>query len=680
MAPSTASSTRRRCNNACGNCKRRKERCDGVKPCQRCRARGVKHECHFSAPVLRRVVLDSGAEAYEAPDRDTWNKDRLSLILGRSSDKAPATANAPNLKQHKPQITPLPRPWKRSEGGFIYFGGSSASSLLQNVRHLAKIAVGDCPFVSSSYNLSAGPPVDERLPSTIRGRLVAPSKPDIVRAKSLAKWYLYSTACFGALFDESFLIYELSAWLSHPDGKQDGVTSRLFLILALGAQTCPEENDIVAQEYYTYGRALTVLDTIGDSSAVLETAQCYTLITMYLINASRLNAAFIHLGQAVRAAHSLGLHRTDLGADFTPFERNARETLWKAIRVLDVYLSATLGRPLATCESRQTDMTTNYSPTVDMCMIYESLLTEVYAKSSTCDEILQQIIDRNRQWAARFPSGLQNDGVCASEQIESGDHFLPNVGLFHIKQAFYGVTILLTQSHLAGIVSASTQSPDHRRVYPGSQSSQMLGLACVQSAIDSIELFRSLLVADQAPKHLPLVTNSIFYAVLVLGMATFSDLYATLPIDEHLGTACKLLSVFDKHDWLSRQYLGISEDLSAACKTYTEKKLQNELNTRRALVSEIFGAVGSNQDVGLGQANLEPGMFEKKCPSVSIREEVGQNPSPAATLPDQVGTSMDLVIGSLTIDPLEFSDFLEDPFLIDTQDHFVLPISSLPTQ
>ena len=500
-----------------------------------------------------------------------------------------------------------------------------------------------------------------------------------MRAKSLGKWYLYSTACFGALFDESFLIYELSAWISHPDAKQDGVTSRLFLILALGAQTCPEESDVVAQEYYTYGRALTVLDTIGDSSAVMETAQCYTLITMYLINASRLNAAFIHLGQAIRAAHSLGLHRTDIGADFTSLERNTRETLWKAIRVLDVYLSATLGRPLATCESRQTDTTMNYSPTVDMCMIYESLLTEVYAKPSTCDEILQQLIDRNRRWAARFPSGLQNDGVCASEQIESGDHLLPNVGLFHIKQAFYGATILLTQSHLAGIVSASTHSPGQGRVYPGSQSAQILGLACVQSAIDSIELFRSLLVADQVPKHLPLVTNSVFYAVLVLGMANFSDFYATLPIDEYLGTACKLLSVFYKHDWLSRQYLGISEDLSAACKSYTEKKLQNNLNTRRALVSEIFGAFGSNQDVGLGQVNLEPAILEKKCSSVSIREEVGHNSSLAATPPNQVGTSMDLVIGNLTTDPLDFSDFLEDPFLIDTQDHFLRPISTLST-
>ncbi|KEF60606.1 uncharacterized protein A1O9_02167 [Exophiala aquamarina CBS 119918] len=106
-----------------------------------------------------------------------------------------------------------------------------------------------------------------------------------------------------------------------------------------------------------------------DSSAGLVAAQCYTLIEMYLVNVSRLNAAFMHLGQAVRAAYGLGLHRTDLVANFTPLERRIRERFCKAVRVLDVYLSATLGRPLMTCQSRNTVTVTNYSPTVDMCII-----------------------------------------------------------------------------------------------------------------------------------------------------------------------------------------------------------------------------------------------------------------------------------------------------------------------
>lgn len=676
--PAPPVNSRRRCLNACGNCKRRKERCDGVKPCQRCRARGVKHECRFIAPALLRTVLFPDTAGQQTQEIGPSNLDGFNLLRERYMTKILFGTNRPEYNQGKAR-KPLPRLMERGDDDFTFLGDSSASALLQSVRQLAKIAVGDCPFVNFSPNLLHGPPIDERQPQHLPGGCMAPPKPDIVLARYLVKWYQYSTACFGDLFDENLLMDELAAWISDPEERHDWASSKFFFVLAVGAQTCPEEKDSIAHQYYTYGRTLTVCDEMERSSAGLTGAQCYTLITLYLINASRLNAAFMNLGQAVRAAYGLGLHRTDLEADFSPLDRRVRDRLWKAIRVFDVYLSATLGRPLATSESRNTATLTNYSPTADMCMIYESVLTEVYAKPALGTEMLQLIIDRNREWAARFISGLQNDGVHPSEHIQLGSHSLPNIGLFHLKQAFYGVTILLTRRYLAASASSRTNSSactpdsslDQERVSAWSPSSQLLELACIQSAIDSIELFRELLVADQIPKRLPLVVNSVFYATLVLGSAIFCDLYPTIPLQDYLKTACKLLSIFQQHDWLAMQYVGISERLSEACKEYVEKKSQSQFKNRRALISELFGDVDSHRLTTSTQPDRDPDSIEHSRQSPVHCANLDQDLSPATTPPDKHNSFNGSEIDTVTRGSLDFTDYLDDMSLPSMQSHLL---------
>ncbi|KAK5059851.1 hypothetical protein LTR84_009734 [Exophiala bonariae] len=638
--------------------------------------------------MLLRAVLSPDTDYSQTQEADPSNTNEMDPLCERYMRKVLMGINTPRVNQIKAR-QPLARLVEHGDSDYTFLGDSSASALLQTVRQLAITAIGDCAFINLQENFSQGPPVDERQPKIIPGEFVAPPKPDIVEARRLVRWYLYSTACFGDLFDESLLMGELSAWLSDPQERHDWISSKFFFILAVGAQTCPEDKDRLAQSYYTYGRNLTVCDTMEHTSAGLVGAQCYTLITLYLMNASRLNAAFMNLGQAIRAAYGLGLHRTDLVADFSPSERRTRDRLWKAIRVFDVYLSATLGRPLATHESRNTTTATNYSPTVDMCTIYESVLTEVYTQPTIGTEMLQQIIDHNRAWATRFPAGIENDGVDTSEQIQLGCHLLPNIGLFHLKQAFYGVTILLTHRYIGGSVlsdmdssvGASNPNLDQNVISPWLSSSQLLGLACVQSAIDSIELFRELLVADQVPKRLPLVVNSVFYAALVLGSATFSDLYPTFSLQEYLETACNLLSIFRKHDWLAMQYTGISERLSAACKEYVEKKSRSQFKNRRALISELFGDVDIHQPTESIEPVRDPDSREHRGPAPSHRERFTQECSPAS-IPSNTLHPAGSEMGTATMDSLDFAEFLEDSFLPNAQSHFLqtpfTPFCDLP--
>ncbi|KAJ0137407.1 hypothetical protein CTA2_2048, partial [Colletotrichum tanaceti] len=62
-------SERRRCVQACANCKRRKERCDGQQPCRRCVIRRVERECVFaSPPTAFDAPPKSGSSSARDPD------------------------------------------------------------------------------------------------------------------------------------------------------------------------------------------------------------------------------------------------------------------------------------------------------------------------------------------------------------------------------------------------------------------------------------------------------------------------------------------------------------------------------------------------------------------------------------------------------------------------------------
>ncbi|KPI34445.1 uncharacterized protein AB675_1416 [Cyphellophora attinorum] len=507
------------------------------------------------------------------------------------------------------------------------------------------------------------------------GTLVAPSKPSLDEARYLVKWYLYSTACYGDLFDESTLVEELSAWSTDREETQDWTSARLFLVLALGAQTCPEDKDHVAQEYYAYGRVLTVFDAMEESSAGLAAAQCYVLITLYLLNGSRLNAAYMHLGQAARAAYALGLHRSDLVSAMPALERRMRDHLWRAIRAIDIHFSATLGRPLATHEVRKSTTILRNSPTVDMCMILELVLTEAYSKSSISTKALYRILGLNRQWAAQYFPGSQSNSHGIHERVESGDSLLPDIGSCQLKQAFYGATLLLTSRYLSGSVKVRTRgvSPNlsQERAAPGAPSPQILTVACVQSAIDLIELYRELLVAEQTPKRLPLVVNSVFYAALVLGMATFGDVCTTLPLNGYLQTASKLLSMFHKHDWLARHYLQIVEHLGEACRFYIERKSRTELKSRRDLIGKLFGHVDGHLDKSPNKQSTRSSL------NSSLTEQSGRSPVGGGLIDHNMASVISQSaqlepqgsdIGSVILDALDFPSLLDASHLNSTSD------------
>lgn len=609
---------RRRCANACSNCRRRKERCDGTNPCQRCLARGVEKECQFIVPYVLRPLVSSHTNIHETQLATYDSGDNHSLGQSHRPPKSRTSARPSfsysTLDQNYLQLSA--RVVEHEDGGHNLLRNSSISALVQSLRQFAKTRVGDCSFVRQETNLPGTSPFDRCRDQTESAALEAPSKPDRLEADYLLQWYLYNPGYVYYLFEENILRTSLLAWLSDPQRQKGWTSCKFYLVLALGAQNCPEDKDVLAEQYYKHGRSLTLLDTNESLSTSIVAAQCYTLMTIYLLGSSRVDAAFMQLGQAIRAANALGLHRADVTVDHMSSEFSTREHLWKAIRVLDSFFSTLLGRPMATCDLRNTAETTDYSSTIDMCMIFERLITEVYTKQLSHEYVLQSILEHNRQWTTRFPTGLSKDRIQPSEAIEQGEQQVPNIGLIHIKHAFYGSIILLTQrplvEHMVGNLT-SLDSPSNFFLNQDQVSQTplplpSLGVVCIQSAIDAINLFRVLLETDQPPKRLPCVVSPIFYAGLVLGFATLGGYYDEFHLEGVLSTTQKLLSMFSRHDWLAKQYLEVFETLEIACQIYVTKRSQMRANVQKALVNDLVGGLDQYTELPLKQRGANSGL------------------------------------------------------------------------
>lgn len=174
---------------------------------------------------------------------------------------------------------------------------------------------------------------------------------DLDTALALADQYFVAVSGCLDLFDPPWLTSELPAWVARPLHRSKPKSAIIYLALAIGAQgrAQNESDEMIAEQCFAYGRQFAMFDLMDDPS--LPTVQAFTLITYYMIAACRRNAAFTNLGVAVRAAYALGIHRHEANSAFIRDEGISRERAWKTLRVCDLYLSASMGRPPATSES-----------------------------------------------------------------------------------------------------------------------------------------------------------------------------------------------------------------------------------------------------------------------------------------------------------------------------------------
>jgi hypothetical protein len=476
----------------------------------------------------------------------------------------------------------------------VFVGSSGNVSFLQNARELVSRAIGSCPFVKE-------PKVDDIFDDLPGARpnlceqagVPRPLKPDVSESNQLIRWYLYATKGLLDLLDERELHRGATGWSEKSVENEDTPDAVYYLVCAIGAQACPRDMGTYAEMLFRRGRALVAIESTENIDLYLT--QSYALISMYLIGASRWNAAFMSLGTAVRGAHALGLHRSEISVSFDRRDCEACEQLWRVLRVLDLFLTLVLGRPLSTSTSGDQTGRAKYSASVDLCSICESVHNDVYDGRQVSGERQTQIGEHFRRWAAEFCNGLSTDRISPTVCLITDDaRQQPDIGLYHLKQAYFVSIIVWTRSALFETVSAAVQgiySPEKRQ--PVRITSSTIGTggvyadACVLSAIRCMDLLRGLLAADHLPKRLPFIVNAIFLSALVLGVALFGDLDNVYPITNYLQLAQDLLQLFSKHDTMADKYLTVIRNLHAACDVYVQKRGTYRLESFDPVVKEL---------------------------------------------------------------------------------------------
>ncbi|KAG9519817.1 hypothetical protein KCV07_g4802, partial [Aureobasidium melanogenum] len=412
----------------------------------------------------------------------------------------------------------------------------------------------------------------------------SPTKPSLEQAQYLIRRFYLATNCLMDLFDLEDLMRALPSWLNSLSEEKPAQSALYFLIFAIGAQTAPEDNDALANTFLDHGRYLTASFFTENPSVC--TIQAYSLITMFMLNACRRNAAFMYLGIAVRAAYALGLHSSDVATLLTTAEIRTRERLWKAVRILDLFMSASLGRPPATTETRDTEQIVPYSASSDLCMIFEKILLDVYAKRTVSTETVNQIGQHHRRWTLRLREGLDADSIKDEELV---DGHIPNLGLIHVKEAYYWTIILLTRHFFVDHISTRVRSPVSDNAPKAFESSQeVLVHACLDSAVRTVDLIEPITRSEHSPKRLPFVVNSTFVAGLVLGLAYFGDFYEAYPLDDKFQMVIRILTFFP-HDAVASRNLVIMKLLGEAANEHMKMQTEKTKKERAGVMRGLFG-------------------------------------------------------------------------------------------
>jgi hypothetical protein len=515
-----------------------------------------------------------------------------------------------DVSSHAP-VPKLARLLRDGKGKFMYVGDSANLSFLQNIRRLVKSSIGDCSLTTDPlrHALVESMTTTDPAPYGAHTGYNEP-KPNLSEAKELVQQYLAATSGVLDLFDPTDMVEHLSAWANDTSKETDFTSSIYYLVLAIGAQVRPGDGgENLAEAYFTRGRHLVASNFMDDPSVF--TIQSYALITMYMMIICRRNGAFMNLGIAVRAAYALGLHRSDISGLFEARERRTRERVWKSLRILDIFLSASLGRPPATSEVdgghvSWTKPSRDYedihidglslSAMLRICFIFERILNEVYCRREVTAHLVESISQQYREWTLEFPGSLKVDG------LEQGDgspfaKLHQKIGITHLKSSYYWSIILLTRPFLVFKISSHLKQKRKERVVeePALHSpTQTFADACVDSAVRSLEIVHELCQIPNIPKRLPMLVNSVFISTLVFGIACFGDFDKTFPVINGLNQAKKLLEGFARYDPLARRYRQITEYLHQAANEHIGRRDQEQMQQRRQDVSYIFGNISAD--------------------------------------------------------------------------------------
>jgi hypothetical protein len=276
----------------------------------------------------------------------------------------------------------------------------------------------------------------------------------------------------------------------------------------------------------------------------LWSVQALILMTVYLLAASKRNAAHAHHGMAVQTSYALGLHRIkEVTLVFSADEVVLRRNIWRSLFVLDRFMSASLGRPVGIheedCSEGSVDAPSPMSrdangasqddvgakaldATVKTCQSIGEILRRVYSKRRISTKIAQEIFDDYEKCPQIPGSELDPRQLFSKHTTPSHGLSILHVNLFHC----HSTILLLRPFFLYLIVKTMKSRPQivrgHRR--PRNKLDKFAE-ACVGASVRSIMLVSAAHRAGYLPHRDPFSLYFLFAATLIILSNEFVGLY-----------------------------------------------------------------------------------------------------------------------------------------------------------
>jgi hypothetical protein len=503
---------RTRVANACDVCKNRKVKCNGLSPCGYCLRRQRPQHCHYSPQQRRRARAsraDAGASLGQHPDSPpssvhsiaaTGSAQRrhasslsshptpapsqvasgteLTPAFNRSLTAPAAHAHSlgppgPSPHSHgddgdvsmtvavseEHEETEVPREARLlcdAQGKLIFIGDSAPLSFFQTVRQLVTSRVDANAFAPQTSRYTVLENAHSRNPVSF-GSVSDPPPVASGSVDDAIVEYLAVTAGLVDLFDHSRLLQDMLMWAgqekeasaSHADEMAPFVN---YLVMAIGCQKSDPET---AQAHFDYARDHAFANLNGNLS--VGTVQAFILITVFMLGSCQINGAFLFFGIAVRAAYSIGIHRTEVNARFGHDMHRQRDRLWKSLRVVDLFLSTSMGRPPSTSD---VDCTIPYrevpadedraeefdllNASAQIFLIIEGIVLEVYSRRKISLQLTEGISRELRDWSTRWLPQLK--GAISKDEARSDPGRLN--GACQVLATYYYAVILVSRPFL----------------------------------------------------------------------------------------------------------------------------------------------------------------------------------------------------------------------------------------
>ncbi|VTT76449.1 unnamed protein product [Fusarium fujikuroi] len=366
---------------ACGNCKRRKVRCDGRKPCNQCESRNLQSRCVYTQQIQRVMptkrtlenlsrslkerdaILNRLFPNHSIPQLASLSDQQLreALLHGCSTDKIlPSPSDSTPQRsvtqdsqwdEERRERDPLPAeaddvnalslPFDRQAS---YLGISSIRAALAAMLQVRPQLRG--LLASRQTNINNNIARNEEVrpcyhPS--RTLLECPRIKWSSKGQALVDAYFQRIHIFTPMLDEtSFRTDYLGSRRQDPPW-----LALLNMVLAMGSIVSSKSSDRDHCKYYT--EAMRHLDLGAFGSSHIETLQALALAGGYYLHyINRPNRGNAILGAAFRMASALGFHREpsyqDGGGDQYEAAEVRRRTWWSLV-CLDTWTTTTLGRP-----------------------------------------------------------------------------------------------------------------------------------------------------------------------------------------------------------------------------------------------------------------------------------------------------------------------------------------------